>query len=320
MDHVAAGQAIKFAAGGLVADVHLIGFGRVLDVDVPGVHAAMDVDLTHHAASARGGAVGRDLVYPQYRPAPVPMLAHGHLGPFDAGPVKFPVGMQPVGVADHYHQPIADRAATIEVTAERQVFELRQPLLDLPQPVADAGGFRLAGGVAIAVDQHGRRGFAVPVGLGSLGEAGAVRLGVFEQGSNQLVFPHRVPSRHPLLSGHLRQVLDRSHFKLGRGNHGTFLRAAVLSRGSRRRRNKPWLEIFLDPDRMCPHPRGILQPPGAQRHKRFCTIEISPMMQLDGQHSRPSCSAGVGEFRVGTVPTLPRPYPGPKVPSESRPG
>ena len=52
------------------------------------------------------GAVAEDLAHPQHGPGRVPVLAQSDLRPLDALAAKFPVGVQPVGVADHDHQAV----------------------------------------------------------------------------------------------------------------------------------------------------------------------------------------------------------------------
>src|SRR5208282_5508970 len=83
---IAAGEAIEAVAGRQVADFHLVALGRILHVDVPIVHAAVDLDIADGLPRCAGRAVAADLMEPQYRPGGVPMLPHRHLGPLDAPP------------------------------------------------------------------------------------------------------------------------------------------------------------------------------------------------------------------------------------------
>ena len=78
-------------------------------------------------------AVAEDLVQPQHRPRAVPILPQGHLRPFDALPAQFPVGVQPVGIADHDDQAVLGLPLVVGDAPERQVLGLGQLGLDLLQ-------------------------------------------------------------------------------------------------------------------------------------------------------------------------------------------
>ena len=71
------------------------------DVDVPVVAAAVDVDVADDRFGGAGRVVAADVEQAQDRLGAVPVLAEGGLGPLDGLAGQFPVGVQPVGIADH---------------------------------------------------------------------------------------------------------------------------------------------------------------------------------------------------------------------------
>ena len=116
-----------------VADVELIAFRGVVHVDVPVVHPAVNLHVSDRLPGGGGRAVAEDLVQPQHGPRPVPILSQGHLRPFDALPAEFPVGVQPVGIADHDDQAVLGLNVPVGDASERQVLGLGQLSLDLFQ-------------------------------------------------------------------------------------------------------------------------------------------------------------------------------------------
>ena len=130
---VAPRQAEEPAAGRQIADVQLIALGRIVDVDVPVVHAAVDFDVADGLPGRGGRAVAEHLAQPQHRPRPVPILPQSDLRPLDALAAEFPVGVQPVGIADHDHQAILDVPTALDQRPEGQVFGLGELALDLFQ-------------------------------------------------------------------------------------------------------------------------------------------------------------------------------------------
>src|SRR5262249_43134732 len=70
-------------------------------VDVPVVAAAVDVDVAEGRFGGAGGVVAGDVEQPQDGLGGVPLLAQGRLRPLDGLTGQFPVGVPPVGVADH---------------------------------------------------------------------------------------------------------------------------------------------------------------------------------------------------------------------------
>ena len=138
-DDVAPREAIKAVAGGQVADLDLVALRRVLDVDVPVVHAAVDFDVANQLAGGGRGAVAADLVEPEDGMGFVPMLAHGRPGPVDPPPAEFPIGVQPVGIADHDDQPVLAVAVCLVEAVGGQVLGLGQLGLDLVQLARSLG-------------------------------------------------------------------------------------------------------------------------------------------------------------------------------------
>ncbi len=64
----------------------------------------------------------------------MPVLAQGDLRPLDALPAEFPIGVQPVGIADHDDQAVLGMKSFPSANAvERQVFGLGELCLDLLQ-------------------------------------------------------------------------------------------------------------------------------------------------------------------------------------------
>src|SRR5262249_46641495 len=100
-DDVGTREHIETAPAREVADVHAEGARRALHVDVPVVAAAVDFDVAHNRFGRAGGVLAADVEQPEDRLGPVPSLGEGGLGPLDGQPGQFPVGVQPVRVADH---------------------------------------------------------------------------------------------------------------------------------------------------------------------------------------------------------------------------
>ena len=182
---------------------------------------------TNFCAEVRGAVAGY-LVDAQHGPGAVPVLAHRRLGPLDAPPAQFPIGVQPVRVADHDHQPVARVPVAVGHRLERQVFGGGQAGLDLLDAAFDAGvadlGSRLCGRLAVL---GGAVALAVAIAL-------MYPLGGFgprppRQRVDEFVLAHGVPAGDLLLAGHFRQVLDRAVLQLGYGNHGTYLRFTTVA-------------------------------------------------------------------------------------------
>ena len=79
-DDVGAGQDEELAAAREVADVDPERPGRVGDVDVPVVHAAVDLDVADVPLGGRGRVLAGDVHQPEDRPGGVPLLAERGLG------------------------------------------------------------------------------------------------------------------------------------------------------------------------------------------------------------------------------------------------
>ena len=149
--HVAPRQAVEAVARGQVADVHLVTLGRI-------VRRRCTSCSRRRGSRCRGPASG-ELVVPlpltraaAARAATRANLAHGRLGPLDALPAQFPVGVQPVGIADHDDEAVLARAHSLRRGDAGQVLGLGQLDLDLLQAMHRRGlrSF-LAAAVAIAV-------------------------------------------------------------------------------------------------------------------------------------------------------------------------
>ena len=108
--------------------------GGILDVDVPVVHPAVDVDVADAGPRRGRRAVLGDLEQSEDGPGAVPVLAHGRLGTLDAPGGQFPVGVQPVGIADHDDEPVGRGGLVFGGGLVGEVFGLGQLGLDLFEP------------------------------------------------------------------------------------------------------------------------------------------------------------------------------------------
>src|SRR5262249_51052271 len=100
-DDVGAGQDVEASAACQVADVHAVRARRVVDVDVPVVAAAGDVDVADRRFRGAGRVVTADVEEAQDGPGGVPLLPKRRLRALDGLAGQLPVGVQPVRVADH---------------------------------------------------------------------------------------------------------------------------------------------------------------------------------------------------------------------------
>src|SRR5262249_3848475 len=126
-------------AAGQVADVHPEGARRVIDVDVPVVAAAVDLDVADLLFAAVRGLPAGDVEQPQDRPGVVPLVAQGRLGPLDGLGGQLPVAVQPVRVAHHQDDAVL-------AVAGRQVAGLPGGQVVLGADVVLAGFDLLLGG------------------------------------------------------------------------------------------------------------------------------------------------------------------------------
>src|SRR5262249_13533283 len=88
---IGAGDDEELAALRQVADIDAIRAGRVLDLEVPTVAPAVDVDVADGGFRGRGRLVGTDVEQPQDRLGAVPVLPEGGLGPLDGLVRQFPI-------------------------------------------------------------------------------------------------------------------------------------------------------------------------------------------------------------------------------------
>src|SRR5439155_9681236 len=91
----------KAAAGGQVADVHTEGLGRIADIDVPVVAAAVDFDVAEDGLGGAGRVLATHIKQAENRLGRVPLLAERGFGAADGVPRQLPVGVQPIRIADH---------------------------------------------------------------------------------------------------------------------------------------------------------------------------------------------------------------------------
>ena len=139
-DDVAQGQSEERSVLGEVTDVDLETFWRVIDVDVPIINAAVNLDIAKHDPLGVGGSFFGEFVEAEYGDGAMPMLAERGACPGDALARDFPGGVEPVGIADH------DDAAVFFVffSAWRRmigkVLGFAHAGLDLANPLFDARG------------------------------------------------------------------------------------------------------------------------------------------------------------------------------------
>ena len=199
--HVGAGQDVELAAAGQVADVHPIRAGRIGDVDVPVVAAAVDLHVANDGLGRAGRFVAADIEQAEDGPGGVPFLSQGGLGPLHGLAGQLPVGVQPVGVADH------DDHAILAVAGRKVLGDLgRQVAGGHANVVLAAFDLFLAGGRGVA----GRRPLRPNRDPGST-------IGL-HQGLDQFFLAHPVPANDALLACHFRQVLLRARLQFVAGH------------------------------------------------------------------------------------------------------
>ncbi len=135
---VASGERVKSARRRTVADVDAARQGRRSHVDEPVFDAAMHFDFPHDPLRRRGLGSALDLQQPEHRLRAVPFLAERGLGTLDAAWSDLPERMEPMGTADHHHQPVAKgfrRLASLGLGGE--TLDPGKPIASLLEPSHD---------------------------------------------------------------------------------------------------------------------------------------------------------------------------------------
>ena len=159
--------------------------GGIIDVDVPVIDPAVDLDVADVTLGGGGSVLAGHVHHPEDRPGGVPILSERGLSPRQGRPAQFPVGMEPERVADHRDDPVLD--AGMFERPGRGDGQNSRSRRGGDGSLRRRVGHRLLGRELRGVlFQGGRRG---------------------RQGTDQLILTHSVPADDPLVLGHPRQNL-----------------------------------------------------------------------------------------------------------------